>query len=163
MTIEAFVFILGFLATFISVMAVVLVLRHKSKNKVLIVDDNEEICKDLGPFLKKRNYLVYTAQVLEDARKIIQNKAFDYAIIDLVLTEDDKYSGIKFFRHLEEQQPKSRRLILSGHPFEETVEQFKKEGYSEEELKEIENIYIYKGAKQNYMLAILDKLGGMWL
>jgi len=162
MNIEVIVFVSGLLAAFISVMAVVLVLKHKAKNKILIVDDNEEICKDLGEFLKKRNYLVHTTQALEGAQKIIQDKEFDYAIIDLVLMENDKYGGIKFFKHLEEKQPKSKRIILSGYPFEETREYFKEEGYSEEALKEIESIYIYK-AKGNYTLAILDKLGGMWL
>lgn len=163
MTIEVIVFVSGLLASFISVMAVVLVLRHKAKNKILIVDDNEEICKHLGEFLKKRNYLVHTVRVLKDAQEVIRNKVFDYAIIDLALMEDDKYDGIKFFKHLEEKQPKSKRIILSGYPFEETKEYFKEEGYSEEALKKIENIYIYKAVGENYMLTILDKLGGMWL
>lgn len=168
MSIEIIVFAGGVLATFISLMTVILFLRHKAKNKVLIVDDNEEFRQILGEFLKKRNYRVYTAENREQAKKIIQNEKMDYAIIDLAFADSskkdkEKLEGIAILNDLKLRQPSAKPIILSGYPFVETKESFKEELKTEIEpeklLKEIEEIYVFKGdPKKNYILEVLNKL-----
>ena len=129
---------------------------------VLIVDDEEHIREDLKKHLKKRKYQVYTASTVEDANKIILSEELDYALIDLTLDFTSEYGGIKVFTFVKEKQPKVKPFILSAYPFIDVKEELKKELKEEEEseriLQEIEEDYISKGGKKNYIEAVLEKL-----
>lgn len=131
--------------------------------KILLVDDEQHIREDLGKRLKSREYAVYTASNVEEARKIILCEDFDYAIIDLKLDFTSEYGGIKIFNFAKRNHPKTKAIVLSAYPFEEVRNQIKKELKGEltpeKILEEIEQDYICKGGGENYILAVLDKLG----
>ena len=130
-------------------------------SKVLVVDDEEHIRKDLEKCLGKRNYIVYTASNIEEAREIIFSESLDYAIIDLKLDFTSEVGGINIFNFAKRKQLKVKTIVLSGYPFEEVKGQLKKELKEEHEpeeiLKEIEKDYISKGDK-NYIRMVLKKL-----
>lgn len=129
---------------------------------VLVVDDEKHIREDLTKHLKKRNYHVYTAGTVEEAKKFILGEALDYALIDLRLDFASEFSGIKVFNFTLKNKPNLKPIVLSSYPFQDVKEQLKKEVKEEDEpdiiLKKIEEDYIYKGSVQNYILAVLDKL-----
>lgn len=128
---------------------------------VLIVDDEEHIREDLEKRLIKRNYKVYTAPAVKEARKCISNNVLDYVIIDLKLDIAD-FRGIEVFNYVQKNKPDIKPIILSSYPFQDVKEQLKKELKEKADpssiLKKIEENYIYKGSTQNYILAVLDKL-----
>lgn len=134
-------------------------------SKVLVVDDEEQIRKDLEKYLRRMNNAVYTAKTVEEARKIVLCKELDYEIIDLKLDFTSEFGGIKVVNFAKKNQPKIKTLILSAYPFADVKELLRKElkelneeNEPEKILKEFEDNYIYKGGKKNYILAILDKL-----
>ena len=128
---------------------------------VLVVDDEEHIRKDLDKRLGMSNYIVHTASIIEEARKIIMCEPLDYAIIDLKLDFTSEVGGINVFNFVKRNQPKVKTIVLSGYPFEEVKGHLKKELKEEQELekilKEIEMDYISKGDK-NYIRMVLKKL-----
>ncbi len=62
---------------------------------VLVLDDNKNIRNDLKVFLEDRGYQVYTADSADIATEKADNEQPDYAIIDLMLEETNKYEGFK--------------------------------------------------------------------
>jgi CheY-like chemotaxis protein len=132
--------------------------------KVLIVDDNLDICDNLKRRLEKSNYMVFTASTVDKARKYILCEEFDYAIIDLRLEAVSwEFAGVKLINFAKRNQPKLKTIIFSGSKFEEIENLLKKEfgdeTDSEKLIKEIERDYIYKGdISENCILLVINKL-----
>ena len=130
--------------------------------KILLVDDEVHIRENLGKHLRKKNYAVYTASTAEEARKIILSEELNYAVIDLSLDFTSEYGGINVVNFAKRNQPKLKTIILSGYRFEDVKGQLKEELKEEIEaktvLQEIEQDYISKGGKENYITAVLEKL-----
>lgn len=130
-------------------------------SNVLVVDDNVNVCKDLKKQLEKRGYMVHTASTVEEAGKFILSEVFNYAIIDLKL-DIGEYVGNKVFTFAKRNQPKVKSIVLSAYRFDDIKDQLKREFQEEYEsekiLKEIEENYISKNDKRNYILAVLEKL-----
>jgi CheY-like chemotaxis protein len=134
-------------------------------SKVLVVDDNKQLCEDLKKHLEKKNYEVCTAYTVDEAKKKVLCEKFDYAIIDLKLEEVSwEFAGVEVIYYVKRNQPKVKTIILSGYSFEYVKEQLrqklKEEKDSEKILKEIEQDYIFKGDKKNIIEAVLEKLDG---
>lgn len=127
------------------------------KKAVLIVDDQEHICRDLGKHLQKREYTVFTAFSKENARKIVLAEKPDYAIIDLKLYITSEYAGIQVLNFSERNQPGIKTIILSAYPFDHAQGQLKTQ-ICHSEFEKIEQNYIFKGSETNYIKAVLDKL-----
>src|ERR1700752_3557294 len=67
-----------------------------SKHKILIADNNKGFLAELASFLKSEQYLVTTAESLDEAKKVLDKK-YDAVILDIRLrwARDDKYiSGL---------------------------------------------------------------------
>jgi len=125
------------------------------EKSVLIVDDQEHICRDLGKHLQKRNYAVFTAFSKENARKIILAEKPDYAVIDLKLSVMQDHTGIEILNFSERNHPEIKTLILSAYPLDQVSEQLKTKTYQSEKA---EQNYVFKGGEKNYIRAVLDKL-----
>ncbi len=77
--------------------------------KVLIVDDEDMVCRMLSGFLEDRGFTVKTALRGEDALELISGENFDAAIVDIrlpdmsgndfILRADSIKPGIEFFVH----------------------------------------------------------------
>jgi len=132
-------------------------------DRILLVDDEQQILTDLGKRLRGRVFAVYTASTIDDARKIILSEELDYAIIDLKLEVSSEVGGIKVVNFAKRNRPKIRTIILSAYPFEHVKEQLgsflKDEPDREKILREIEEDYVSKGGEKNYIIAVLEKLG----
>ncbi len=130
--------------------------------KILLLDDEKHIREDLGNELRESGYAVYTAEKVDDARKIILGENLDYAIIDLKLDYTSEIGGIKVVNFAKRNQPRLKAIILSGYPFEQVKNQLnealKEEVESKRIIKEIEKNYIYKGDEENYIGVVLGKL-----
>jgi len=94
--------------------------RKRNRKAVLIIDDEEHICKDLEKYLES-TYTIYTASIIEEAKELIENQKVDYAIIDLKLDNTWEYGGIQVFQFLKRRQPDVKTIILSAYYFDEDV------------------------------------------
>jgi len=83
-----------------------------SKNNVLIVDDDENICKVLQRDLKRLRYSCATADGGEAAIEKLAGNDFDVALIDLLMP---KVGGLDVLRAIDEMGIDTVPIILSGH------------------------------------------------
>lgn len=88
-----------------------------SSNKVIIVDDEENILNSLSSILEDEGYSVKTCPDAESALKILEKEEFDVAFIDIWLPKMD---GLKLFEIMKEQKREEEVIFISGHG---TIEQ----------------------------------------
>jgi DNA-binding NtrC family response regulator len=84
-----------------------------TKSKVIIVDDEKNICESLAAIFRSRGYESKTAFSAEQAVEIIAEWEPDLAILDVGLP---KMNGIDLAVALKTSQPACRVLLFSGQP-----------------------------------------------
>ncbi|MCX7831215.1 MAG: response regulator, partial [Acidobacteria bacterium] len=88
-----------------------------SSNKVLIVDDEENILISLSSILEDEGYSVKTCSDAECALKTLEKEEFDVALLDIWLPKMD---GLRLFEIMKEQKREEEVIFISGHG---TIEQ----------------------------------------
>ncbi|KYH34266.1 response regulator ArlR [Clostridium tepidiprofundi DSM 19306] len=71
----------------------------ENKNKILVIDDNRDICTTIKDYLQNYNYNVATVQNCRDALNII-NQKFDLIILDIMMPDMD---GIEFCKIIRDK------------------------------------------------------------
>lgn len=66
--------------------------RRAVKVKLLLVEDDADIVKNLTEFLKTEGFDVYSAATQSGAVKLLEENDFDIALLDISLTEGNGYS-----------------------------------------------------------------------
>lgn len=79
---------------------------------ILVVDDDKNILELIKIGLEHSNYTVTTASHEEMAKKAMREQAFDLAIIDLQLVNQDGISLMEEFHHINSEMPV---IILTAH------------------------------------------------
>lgn len=83
-------------------------------NRILVVDDNEDICITIKSYLQNYNYDVKTAENYKDALKLL-NEGFDLIILDIMMPDMD---GIEFC-HLIRDKISCPIIFVSAKVLEE--------------------------------------------
>ena len=83
----------------------------EEKAKILIVDDEKEICETLKELLEEENYIVETANSAKDALKTNLFQ-IDTAILDICIGSDD---GISLLKQIKEIRPILPVIMITGH------------------------------------------------
>jgi response regulator RpfG family c-di-GMP phosphodiesterase len=117
--------------------------------KVLILDDEENIRKDLCKYLSLKYEVVVASNYLE-TKCLIQSLKFDFAIVDLKIDYISDYGGIDVMLDLNRIQPKTKIIVLSAWELNDEIK------------KKLEKVdytgYISKGGKKNYIEALIEEL-----
>ena len=117
---------------------------------VLVLDDEPEKRQDLSKYLKKADYIVFTAGTIEEANRIIQIERVDYAIIDLKIDYNSDYGGVKVIENINKIQPRAKTIVLSAYSKTPQIQ------------KQLENVTIYdfvsKGDEENYIRSVLQSI-----
>ena len=79
--------------------------------KILLVDDEEDLVKDLSAFLEEEGYEVSTALDGETALKKIQEEKPDLVLLDLNIP---KMSGFQILERIRPKETGIKVLIFSG-------------------------------------------------
>lgn len=96
-------------------------MTHKTRIRLLFVDDEEGIRRTLPPVLEQEGFEVRVAASIPAALVEINSHTFDVLITDLnVERQGDGFLVISAMRHL---QPRCTNLILTGYPALETAVQ----------------------------------------
>ena len=85
-------------------------LKHPS---LLVVDDDEDTCRNLADIFSDLGYQVETARNGAAAITKCQTQCFDLAMLDLMMPEMD---GLDLFRILHERCPKTVAVLVTGVP-----------------------------------------------
>jgi signal transduction histidine kinase len=87
--------------------------------RVMVVDDDERICRQMASGLANEGYLVFTANTVGDAKAQAADTHPDVAIVDLGLP--DELAGIELIRHLQTELGDSVHImVLTGHDDEQS-------------------------------------------
>ena len=80
--------------------------------RVLLVDDEEGYVNVLSKRLSKRNISVTSALKASDAIRILRERDFDVAILDLKMEDMDGLEALKIFKRI---YPPMEVIMLTGH------------------------------------------------
>lgn len=84
------------------------------KIKILIVDDDEELCGEISEILRDEGYSVNTAHDGFKAFELIKARKHDIILLDLKLPS---MSGSEILRKIKETNFTLKVIVLSGRPF----------------------------------------------
>ncbi len=88
------------------------------RKTILIIDDEESICKSLGGILSDEGYDVLTAASGEEALKIVEEELPNLILLDIWLPGID---GIETLKIIKSDYPQIRVIMMSGHGTIETA------------------------------------------
>ncbi len=81
--------------------------------RILIADDEKDICSRLQEELTTEGYSVVTVYDGKKAQDLLRQTAFDLAIIDIVMPGID---GIAVLKSLKKESPSTKVIMLTGYP-----------------------------------------------
>src|SRR6202051_3331645 len=85
-----------------------------TKQRVLLVDDNDDLRETYQMGLQNRGYEIVPASNVTDALKLIASEEFDVLLSDLHMPDaGDGFTVVSAMRHT---QPQAVTLVLSGYP-----------------------------------------------
>jgi DNA-binding NtrC family response regulator len=85
----------------------------KERPSILIVDDDENICKTLSAILQGKGYNTDTAKNGREAIERSGKKFFNLALLDIRLPDME---GTKLLTMMHEAMPKMVKIMLTGYP-----------------------------------------------
>jgi DNA-binding NtrC family response regulator len=88
-------------------------MKNSQKLSILYFDD-EPVCLEVFREAFGDDYEVRTASTLKEARRALDEEAFDVVISDQVMPE---ISGTAFLREIANTHPQSFRIMMSGNTY----------------------------------------------
>jgi len=80
--------------------------------KILVVDDEENVCHSIKKILSRKGYTVDNVLNVEDAVKKINETSFDLVITDLMMP---KTSGIELLQIIRDNYPELEVIMVTGY------------------------------------------------
>ena len=84
----------------------------KRPPKVLIIDDEKEVCTFFDFLLQEKGYDVYLAHDGQEAQQLLAKENFDLALVDLKLPDTD---GIRLLANIKRLYPECEVIIMTGY------------------------------------------------
>jgi len=84
----------------------------KAKEKIIIIDDDDDVCDSLSLFLNKVGYKTETAQTGQEGINKITKEFYIVALLDIKLPDIE---GTELLKRLKEKHPKMDVIIMTGN------------------------------------------------
>lgn len=81
------------------------------KPVVLLVDDEPSLLETLALILDSKGYEVATAETVDDARRLVEQRRFDLLLADLSMPGD----GATVIADMRTRQPDAGIIVITGH------------------------------------------------
>jgi len=85
--------------------------------KILIIDDEESLLKNIGEFLTIAGYLVFTSSNSRNGLDLLKNHSPDLLVLDLHLKEG--LTGMQVLKEAKALKPDLKIIVLTGFGEEE--------------------------------------------
>jgi len=95
------------------------------KLKVLVVDDNEDFCRNVSDILKLKGYEVVTVYDGFNALELVKQDGFDIVLMDVKMPVMD---GVATFKKMKEVAPHTQVIMVSAYAVEELIREALREG-----------------------------------
>jgi len=95
------------------------------KLRILIVDDNEEFCRNVVDILELKDYEAVVAHDGFQALEIVKQNGFDLVLMDVKMPV---MNGVESFKKIKEIAPGTPVLMITAYAVEELVREALKEG-----------------------------------
>jgi len=118
-------------------------LTEKTKARILIVEDDENIRRTLQNILEQKGYTTDTAKTGQEAIQKTQDKFYNLALLDIKLPDME---GTKLLAKLNESNPNMMKVMVTGYPSLENAM---------EALNQGADAYVTKPVKPEKLLALI--------
>lgn len=115
------------------------------KGKILVIDDEELVCKSLSNLLKAHGYEVNSSLDAREGLSLVEKEDYDVILLDLVIPEIDGLSVLKRIKGIDEQ---AVVIIITGYPTVSSIEEATKRGAFD---------YVVKPIDISKMTALIEK------
>ena len=85
----------------------------ESKERILVIDDDETITAVFRAGLRQEGYSVDVASTGKEAIEKSKNQLYNLALIDMRLPDME---GTRLLTEMQETTPKMRKIIVTGYP-----------------------------------------------
>ena len=127
------------------------------KNKILIIEDDLDLCDVLSESFEDEGYVVRHFQNGLSGKQELKENTYDYLILDIKIPG---ITGFDILKWLKESNKKIKIIVLTGMPLNEKISKYINEDDSEKkELLKYANAVINKPFKTNILIDTLKKLG----
>ncbi len=86
--------------------------KSNKLNKLLLVDDDQNLGQSMGQWLASQGYEVHLANNVQQAKLCLAKETFDLGLVDLRLPDGDGFDVLKLAK---DQQPGMSVLLISGY------------------------------------------------
>lgn len=113
------------------------------KKRILIVDDDEEICEELSEILKGERFQVEVVYDGLKASLLLQKGGYDLVLLDLKLPN---LNGFELLAMIRKNKIPSRVLVLTGRPLlnKKALKEFSVQNAEEEKILKLADGIINK-------------------
>ena len=112
---------------------------------ILIVEDDENICKTMQNILQQKGYETDTAKTGKEAEQKAKDNVFNLALLDIKLPDME---GTQILAKLQESSPKMMKIMVTGYPSLENAM---------EALNQGADAYVTKPVKPAKLLALIKE------
>ena len=86
--------------------------------KIIVVDDEEQICKSVEKILVKNNYKVIHATSAEEAMEKMAKESFSLLISDIVMPD---MNGLELLKMVKKQWPLTKAVMMTAYASTDTA------------------------------------------
>jgi DNA-binding response OmpR family regulator len=122
------------------------------RKKILIIEDDEEMCEELIEILEDEGHTVKAVFNGITGKKEIENKNFDILLLDIKIPG---LNGFEILKNLKQQKKKRKTIVLTGRPINEDITQYEHNRDKEDELLKSASAVINKPFKIEQLLEII--------
>jgi len=87
-------------------------MREGKKHRLLIVDDEGDLRDLLSRVLSTEGYEIVTASDGTEAIEILQREAFDVALLDILMPQENGFTVLK---HITKNHPGTKSIMLTAY------------------------------------------------
>lgn len=88
-------------------------MTHQTTPHILIVDDDEAICRTLSAIIQAEGYQTTTVTTAKEAIEKTKNKFFNLALLDIKLPDME---GTQLLAQLQKTTPETIKIMVTGYP-----------------------------------------------
>lgn len=95
------------------------------KSRILVVDDNEEFCRNVADILELKDYEVVTAYDGFKALELVKQNSFDLVLMDVKMPVID---GVETFKKVKKIAPDTPVIMVTAFAVEDLIREALREG-----------------------------------